>query len=148
MIENNTQITKEILGNNILIFQPKTPDEAAFIQQKIFELGGVWGETKRRERVKVQSLGDCVATGMVVKNGQLYYNPSNESKSHGVLCTSEQLDKSYVPPLSTQERSAFAEAFAQVSEELAQVSDRLAVVERQLAARTPLKVSAAKSPAA
>jgi hypothetical protein len=48
MIENNTQITEEILHNNTLLFQPKTTDEAAFIQQKLFELGGVWGGCKKR----------------------------------------------------------------------------------------------------
>jgi hypothetical protein len=88
-----------------------------------------------------RSFSSWEESGAVAKNGQLYYSPNSESKSHGILCTSEQLDKSYVPPMSAKEQSEFRAAFEKVT-------DRLAAVEKQLAAtRTPLKIRDA-SPAA
>jgi hypothetical protein len=146
MIENNTQITTEILSYNDLIFQPKTIDEAVFIQEKIFELGGAWfDQGKKKQNIKL--LAQCVSGGMYTINGWLNTRPGDEVKKVGILCTSEQFDEAYVPPLSAKEQGELARAFNGVKAKLTEVTAELSEVKEILVtAGLPLKKSAAHSP--
>jgi len=100
-MEENDILTKEFCDNNILLFYPKTPEEAEFIQYKIFEMGYAWGGS---EGTRICNLEECVSKGMVLKHGGLYYNPDANSKNSGIVCTSEQFDKNYRPPLTLEQQ--------------------------------------------
>jgi hypothetical protein len=85
MQKNMAKITKELCENETLVFYPETAEEAAFIQNKLFEMGfkcGKSGDTR------IQNLELCVEKGMVLKNGGLYANPTEESRNNCIICTS------------------------------------------------------------
>lgn len=117
MQENREKITKDFCRGKILLFFPKTENEAAFIQRQIFSLGFKWC---REYGTEVSFLDRCVVSGMELDDGVLYTGPSESDRNRGVLCNSAQFDDSYVAPLTDREM-------------LMAIFNRLAAVEKQQA---------------
>jgi hypothetical protein len=97
---NHEKITKEFCQGKRLLFFPQTSEETVFIQRKLFELGYEWDDnnewTDPSLKTKVYSVGGCISTGMVARDGKIYTDPNEESYKTGFLCTSTQFDESFV----------------------------------------------------
>jgi hypothetical protein len=92
MKENTEKITREFCKNKNLIFYPKTEEEAAFIQRKIFDMGYDW--INPHEERGVIRTKKCVEMGMTLWNGDLYYNVrESDKRGGGLLCTSGQFEE-------------------------------------------------------
>lgn len=145
-VENNTKLTKDVIRSNVLIFYPQTTDEAATIQRKLFEIAGcAWRHGGSRDNQKPRELSACVQGGIMVYSGWLYSGVDRNARRTGMVCTVQQLDENYVPPLSVAEQSEMAQAFNRLSdrvEELeAQVADAVKpAVKAAAAARAPKAV--------
>jgi hypothetical protein len=91
----NTQpITRELCARNDLIFYPKTAEEAAYIQTRLFSLGCFWERGEAAS--KVQYPDACAAKGLVSRRGELFTSPQLDKPY--LLCTADQLGEKYVPP--------------------------------------------------
>lgn len=87
---NTEKLTPEFCRKRRLVFLPKTPEEAVFVQRKLFEMGFSWSGGS----VSVGCVNDCLMRGMVLDDdGHLYYAPGNK----GLLCTSDQFDEPFDP---------------------------------------------------
>lgn len=56
-------------------------------------MGYEWGEVHTQD---IDELENCVAEGMELDNGELYYGPPAEDIQKGLFCTSGQFDKKYL----------------------------------------------------
>jgi hypothetical protein len=101
MRENKTLITKEFCIDKNLVFYPQTAAEAEFIQRKIFSFGYKWADNIGN---RILDFNTQTSRGLVLAHGTLYYNPVDHYEGTGLLCTSAQLDKNYVPPLSLEQQ--------------------------------------------
>lgn len=61
-------LTKTFFKLNNVSFFPKTTAEAAYIQQRLFDMGIFW-----RTGDQVSNLNECVASGISVSKGRIYY---------------------------------------------------------------------------
>ena len=105
MIENTQKLTKEFCTGKVLIFYPRTEEEAADIQRQLFRLGFAW----LRPEQKVQLLTECVQEGMMVdETGRLFLHPTQTAKDRGLLCTLAQFD---VPTLKDKLEKIDADFF-------------------------------------
>ncbi|MEZ0223238.1 MAG: hypothetical protein ACAH83_01695 [Alphaproteobacteria bacterium] len=120
---HKSKLTREFCRANRVAFQPETPEEAVFIQERLAEFGIGWVDGAGPDvRAK-----DCTQWGMVVENGRLYFGPSSNPRD--VLCTAAQFDKDYVSP----DQAFLLEQFGKIAARLDDISSRLAETERKVA---------------
>ena len=92
MKENRKPITAErIQAGEILLFFPKTEEEAAEIQHRLFALGTEWFADGKN----IKHTGACVSFGMAVCYAALSYDPLSKIRDAGYNCTIQSL-----PPVS------------------------------------------------
>lgn len=92
--EDKPDITPEYCKGRRLIFHPKTPDEARFIQQEFFRMGIGW----RSSGKKVLYCEELCATTLYVEDGALHYREKDPRRMvDGVVCDVSKLGH-YVPP--------------------------------------------------
>ena len=97
MKTNNEKITKEFCDGKILIFYPKTGDEAEFIQHKLFEMGFAW----KSGLTEIGNIASCVLNGMELDGGKIYTSPPRGDVDKGFLCTPAQFNGNYLSPEQT-----------------------------------------------
>jgi hypothetical protein len=88
---NDQKITKELCAGKILIFCPKTEDEAIFINRQMGELGLLKQTNPLKEPAR------CVTVGFVLKDSELHYFDAGLHHT-GFVCTKDQFDKNYISP--------------------------------------------------
>ncbi|MEZ0261107.1 MAG: hypothetical protein ACAH80_08860 [Alphaproteobacteria bacterium] len=115
----DTTITRALCHSARLVFSPKTEEEAIFIQERLFAMGCAWGDG----RTNVSEVASCVAKGILVDHGKIYYNPNSDPKN--ILCRTDQLDSNYVPP----DKAFLIEQFNKVHARLEAIEKRLKVLE-------------------
>ena len=70
----------------------------------------------------VQYVNECVQKGILLDHGELYYNPSKSDRN--ILCTVQQLDENYMPPLERKVTDMFNTLMARMDALQAQM-DRI-----------------------
>lgn len=123
MTQNDTtMLTAEFCHRNNIKFYPKTVDEALFIQKRLADFGIRWVDNS----AVGANVSECTSLGMAVQNGKLYYNPS--SSTAYITCTSEQLDRNYVPP----ERAFLIEQFNKMADTINTLAARVESLEKKI----------------
>lgn len=125
MNTNNEKITKEFCEGKTLIFQPKTEDEAAFIQRTFFAMGFKW---IRDCGTKVGWLSECVLKGMALNQEGLCFSVSDDGKERGLLCAASQFDEIYMSPETTFLLAQFNKLAARIEE----IATDVAEIKKQL----------------
>jgi hypothetical protein len=128
-LAHDTMVTKALCHSARLVFRPKTEEEAIFIQERLFALGVAWGDG----RTYVSEVAGCVANGMLVDHGKLYYNPPDDAKN--IHCRADQLDSNYVPP----DKAFLLEQFNKVHARLDAIEKRLDALEGDPLDKPPMK---------
>jgi hypothetical protein len=91
MTEESQKLTRDFLQRNRVVFRPKTPEEAKVIQQRLFDMGFSWSAKSR----EIKHVAECVATGVLLEEGVVYYNP--DCRQPHISCDVAQLDENYKP---------------------------------------------------
>lgn len=123
MQHNKERLTKEFCQSRRLVFFPKTEQEAALIQRKLFSMGFAWANGA----VDARCLDDCVKSGMILTSeGVIYHSPS--SGDNGLVCTSAQFDENYLSPdmaLLMGEIKKLSAQITALTEEVAEIKKEL-----------------------
>ena len=105
----NERITRSSAAGRRLIFHPADADECAALQKKLFKLGFNWVNGGRQ----VDQIGQCVATGLVLMDGKIYYRSPTDTTEYAV-CTMGQVDPEYISADQRLMRELFDKLSAKV----------------------------------
>jgi len=121
------KVTREMAVQNTLLFLPETQKQAAYVQQRLFDLGFIWANDVK----KIQHLEECTANGIVLKNKRIYYLGKDDDAEGYKLCSYAQLGQSYVAPAAQvpPPPDRLIEMFSEVAARLSAIEDRLSKIE-------------------
>jgi hypothetical protein len=128
MQENTSKITRTLCDPQRLVFYPETGEEAKLIQRKLFAMGYGWSKSG----AVIGNVDECVAKGMVLKNGKLYTEPSEESRRIGLLCTGAQFDENYLSP----DQEFMLQQFNKLSAKIETLEAKIEVLNEELHPKT------------
>ncbi|MDP2206721.1 MAG: hypothetical protein Q8K65_10500 [Alphaproteobacteria bacterium] len=129
------KVTREMAAQNTLLFLPETEKQATYVQQRLFALGFIWANDVK----KVQSLEECTANGIVLKNQRIYYLGEDDEAKGYKLCALEQLAEDYIAPaaLTPPSPDRLMQMFSEVTARLSAIENRLSKIEERLAPEEP-----------
>jgi len=140
-MEKNTEtITREFCQGKNLIFQPKTVEEAVFIQRKIFEMGYRWYWSRSN---RVDNIEQSLNAGIELRHGQLFTGGYSAPKD-GILCTVHQFNEPfdpkdiknlYVPP----NQEFILELFNRMAEKIDSLEDEVKQLRKEVGPKEPPK---------
>ena len=123
MSENNQKLTIEFCRNNILLFNPKTEEEAEIIQTQLFAMGFQWCYDMP---ARVAYTTECVKIGMSLKNHKICLSQDGESIKKGILCDINSFDIDLNNKVSYLTGDKLVrEVFNQLSQQNTQISKQL-----------------------
>jgi len=93
MKRNTDIITRDVADSNSIVFFPKTPEEAAFIQQSLLGMGVVWKDGD----ASVTEIASSLKSGLGVVGGKMVLQPKI-SQGEWLLADSAQFTIPYVAP--------------------------------------------------
>lgn len=128
---NDQKITREFCERKLLVFFPRTLEEAQFIQRKIFEMGFQWGKGTydfENGSTTVQVSDHRLLEGLVLdEKGNLFAHPIKKHLQSGLLCDTAQFDEAY---LTSQQK--MMEQFNKLSARIEEIAKSVARIEKEL----------------
>jgi hypothetical protein len=110
------RITLQSAAGLELIFHPKSDEECAHLQERLFALGFRWSNGEKN----VQNIAQCVQGGLVLLDGKIYFSMDGSERQF-ISCSIDQVDPGYVPP----EQQFLVEMFTRLSAKVDALSDKV-----------------------
>ncbi|TAL37432.1 MAG: hypothetical protein EPN97_05160 [Alphaproteobacteria bacterium] len=128
----DARLTAKDCVTRTLAFYPRTSSEARGVLQTLFAAGVT---PPPEEQSVVMMMTRAVVQGMLVRDGQLTFNPAPADIRHAEICTAADLGVNAGVTLSAEQATIMA-AFNEIGARLEQMSGRIARLEDEVLPKT------------